>query len=186
MSGVDVQVVALGAALVTASGAGTWKAASLRSDTIAKYRPRMDLARAGLDERAADALRRLALRTNRFLGDDGEFDPLQAIVDPAELRVYVDDFGAALAARQALPRCYRNLLRVGPALMVLLGLAIPALVVAFSYYAGWTRARLVGQLGGAVAIVLALAVAGVFIYYAVAQQRFSAAEVLALPSEADD
>ena len=186
MKGVDGGVVALGVTLLGMTGAGLWKAASLRSDTIGKYRPRVDIAKAGLDERVAKALRRLAERVNRVLGDDGEFNPLRTIVDPAELHVFVDDVGAALKARQALPRCYRRLLRVGPILMVLLAAVFVALVATFSYYTGWNRSRELGRIGGGVSILLALAFAVVFVYYAVALHRFSAAEVLASPGDGDD
>jgi hypothetical protein len=186
MKSVDGGVVALGVTLLGMTGAGLWKAASLRSDTIGKYRARVDIARAGLDERVATALRRLAEQVNRVLGEDGEFNPLRTIIDPAELHVFVDDVGAALKARHALPNCYQQLLRVGPTLMVLLTGMFVALIVTFSYYTGWNRSRGLGRIGGGVSIVFALAFAVVFVYYAVALHRFSAAEVLASPGDGDD
>lgn len=177
-------VVALGAVLVTTVGAAAWKASSLRSDTIEKYKPRMQLARAGLEERAATCMRSLAEEVNTVLGDiDKDFEPGKALADPSDLQDYVRDFGKTLKARQALPRYLDRLLRAGPALTALLTALVVALIAAFSYYCGWSRARTFGMWSAWIAMALAVLVALVFVYCAVAQHKFSAAEILSAPTD---
>jgi hypothetical protein len=185
MKHVDPAVVGLGAAICIPLAIAIWRASSLRSDMFRNFQPRLALAQAGLDNNASDALRQLADRVNGLLGSniglEENFNPVQALADPGELRVIVDRVSAFMGARRRIPRHYRGLLLVGPLLLVTLIPTLLASLVALSYFTGLFRDRLVGYVGlwvGVGAFIASCVVGGMHMY---CQMRFSGAELLSAP-----
>jgi hypothetical protein len=162
-----------------------WKASSLRSDIFKNFQPRLDLALAGLDNNASQALRQLADRVNGLLGSgvglEENFNPLQALADPGELRVIVDRVSAFMQARRQIPRHYRGLLLVGPLLLVALIPMLSGSLVALSYFTGLFRDRIVGYVGLWVGVAAFLAMCLVGALHLFCQMRFSRAELLSAP-----
>lgn len=183
MRSIDGGIVALGVTLVGASTAFTWKAALMKADVVDKFKTRMRLAQAGLDEHASESLRRLAKRVNRVLGELDSFDPDDALGDPAELRDYVDQVSNALDERRALPGYFATMLKTGPRLLGLLCVLDVALLATFSYYSGIHRVRPVGTVGVGVCTVVAIAACFLSLRHFVTLHRFASAEVSAMSEE---
>lgn len=189
MRNVDAGMVGVGAAMVLATIGALWKVARLRADVFAEFHTRTALAQSGLDERAATALRELALTASRLVGDidtDGRLRPLNVIGDPAELKHQVGLFDRALRARERIPRYFERLLLVGPVLVVVLSILLLGELATLSYFSGWRRQRVVGYVG----LWTSLGAAGLAVvaggYYAWLLQRFSGAEILSAPAVQDD
>lgn len=178
---IDAGALSLGVGALIATAGGLWKSARLRSDLIAEFQGRMALAQAALDERAASDLRSLSERVNRVLGALESFDPHQALADPAELQAHVDHVSRVLKARKRLPRCFRRMLAIGPALTILLALLIASIATVLTYFSGWSRSRTVGYIGLRASGFLLLCSALTAAYYFLQLHLFSKAEVLALP-----
>jgi len=172
---VDSGWLALGVPLLLASIGAAWKFAGLRADMVEKWRTRVGIARAGLAEKTAVALRTLQRQTSLLLGTV-EFDPLAVTHDPADLRGSVGEVVRLLRHLDRLEPRFKTLLRLGPWLL--------GSVVAF----GVGTVLLFGELGGVfnlgwpVAVGLcALVISGGslaagFVLYAVIHHRLSVAE----------
>jgi hypothetical protein len=185
MRHVNPAVVGVGVAICVPIAVAIWRASSLRSDTFRNFQPRLDLAQAGLDNNASEALRRLADRVNGVLGSgvglEDNFNPTLALGDPGELRVLVDRVSGFMKARRQIPRHYRGLLLVGPLLLVTLVPMLASSVVALSYFTGLFRDRTVGYVGVWVAAGTIVAACSVLSLHIVCQMRFSRAELLSAP-----
>lgn len=186
MRNINASVVGLGSGLLLATVSALWKAAGFRSNVIKEFQSRVALAQAGLDERAAEALRKLADRVNEVLGALDEFDPNQALADPRDLQAYVATAQRYLKARRRLPIYFRGLLRVGPILVVLLTLLIVGWLVTFAYFSGWSRNRTMGYVALWASLAVVGAVGLVTVYCIVCQQRFSGAEILSMGTNERD
>lgn len=183
MRTIDGGVVALGVTLIGASSAFTWKAAVMKADVVDRFKTRVALAQAGLDEHASESLRQLARRVNKVLGDLDTFDPEEALGDPAELREYVDRVSSVLDARRAMPGYFGTMLKTGPRLLVLLCALDLALPATFSYYSGLHRVRPVGTIGLLVCSAVAAVACLISVRHFVTLHRFASAEVSAMRSD---
>lgn len=179
MRQVNAGVLGLGAALEIAIGAAAWKASSLRSDLISSYGPRLDLARARLDERAHTDLERLAARITETLGLDSSFDPLQVIVDPSQMLPSIVEIKKILTLRRRLPVTLRWLLRVGPILLALLVAVFLSVLPTFIYFSGAWSDRTVGIVGLVAFLVLMCLVLITTGVYFVLQHIFGGIEAFA-------
>jgi hypothetical protein len=186
MRTIDGGVVALGVTLIGASIGFSWKAANLKSDIVNNFNTRVAIAQAGLDERAASLLRLLARRVNQVLGDLNRFNPDEALSDPSELQGYVETVSKVLTARRKLPDYFARMLAVGPRLLVLFGTLDVSLLVAFSYFTGFNRARTIGFVGMWTSIFASLIACALCIHYFVTLHRFAGAEVLSIGEEAHE
>lgn len=156
-----------------------WKLSQYRSDTIDRYRPRVALAQAGLDDKASTALRTLAEKTNEILGGlESHFDPLRALGDPATLRGLVADVDRLLREHQRLPRYYRSLQLIGPTLIVVLIPEFICVLVVLSYFSGWKDDRLPAYVCLWIGIGLVAIAAVVLAIHIYLSWRFSHAEAL--------
>jgi hypothetical protein len=139
----------------------------------------MILAEGGLDDLAAVALRRLAVRVSEVLGGlDDNFVPGDVIKDPNELSSMVAEIGILLRARRRLPRYYRGLQSIGPLLLTTLIPLLVATLAALSYFTGWRRDRLPGYVGLWVAVSFAGLIVMLACYFIYLHMRFSRAEIL--------
>lgn len=180
---VDGGVVALGSGLAVASCTALWKVSTLRSDLVANFGPRRSLAETGLDEKAARQLKVLMVQVTEVIGTLDKFDPTKVPGDPREIERSVGQVARLLAARRRVHRWFDWMLPVGPALIVLLLLFVPADLLAVSYFSGWRRARTVGLVGLWTSVVLVVLIAVIFIIHCVLMHLFSGAEVLAQPED---
>jgi hypothetical protein len=98
--------------------------------------------------------------------------------DPSELRAVVQQYLGVTDASAHMRPWFRRLLRVGPYMIVCLAVGVVAVAMAFSYFAGFSRARTVGYVGAGLAAVAALGVAAVWIFYVYLQEKLGTAEIL--------
>ncbi len=185
MTHLDAGVLTLGAALVTATGGGAWKLATLRSDLISDYRPRLTLAQARLDEQAFNGLQRLAVRVSETLGGlDAAFDPLTVVSHPTEMLDSIVELRRILRARQRLPKYLRWLVALGAVLPILLGGACLALFPTFAYFSGAWHDRTVGIVALYVVAILLGAAIITGAAHVLLHNLFGGIEALAIRSEA--
>jgi hypothetical protein len=125
--------IALGGAIIT----GLFKAVAMRGKLNQEWGQRVGVFEAGLDELAAQELRRLRLRIDDALGRPGEpFDPLRVVVDPAQLLQPVRQFQRLLKARRGARWKLDKLLRLGT-LLTLSGLILlPCIGVLSVHWSG--------------------------------------------------
>jgi hypothetical protein len=177
---VDSGVVGVAVAVLAVLAASAWKAAALRSDLISDWSQRIDLAKAGLEERAVEVLVEIQVQISAVVLRPGEpFDPARAIADPAGLRSHVDKYIAVMDARDGLRTRLRAILKVGPVLFWLLVAEIVVVAVCSSYYCGFHRERMVGQMSMLIALLIAILLAATFARFAINLNRLSRAEILA-------
>ena len=156
-----------------------WKAASWRGDAFRKWSERVDLAHAGLNERATSELFALQGEIGDALGGATGFTPAEVWTDPDPLVARANRCAAFLRARDRLRGRLSRHLRLGTVL-------IPTLV---AYILGWVAATLYftevlhefwAKVAGLVLGGAALAVAtGIFALYAYFEAKLTAAEEMA-------
>jgi hypothetical protein len=177
-AGNQAQVIGIGAFLLLGLGGGVWRTSTLRGDQNARWAARVDLAVAALDARTIRQLETLRADVDAALPKE-EFDPAQAIADPAPLSQSaeraVDLHRASTHMRSAL----RRLLLV--ARLVVGGLAGLFVGVACTtlHYAelwNWSPLRIAGfAVLGASGLLLLGTCAGYFVL----QEQLAGAEQLA-------
>lgn len=104
----------IGIAILIPTVAAAWRFAGLRADMSEKWGDRIDLAKAGLSERALSVLRSMQREISDLLGIGEPFDPLDVIEDPAVLRAEAKNFLKLTRLRDRADSRYRLLLAVGP------------------------------------------------------------------------
>lgn len=167
------------ACLLPALPAG-WKAAGLRGDTFQKWAGRVDVAHAGLTERAKDELLRLQGEIANTLGSPGgDFSPAEVIADPAPLVDGAKRCADILRARDKLHARFRRHRRLGPLLLGVVALYALGWIVATLHYTDVISQRWVGIVGIAVAGAAVVAGVGIFIVYATCEYQLARAEELA-------
>jgi hypothetical protein len=158
-----------------------WKAASLRGDIFNKWSERVDLAHAGLNERATSELLELQAQISEIVGGTGEgaFTPAEVWLDPDPFIDRANRCATLLRARDKLRGRFRRHRQLGPTM-------IPLIVV---YVAGWLLAtlfftevihhpweKILGFVLGGVAAAGALIVFALYAYY---EAKLTAAEEMA-------
>lgn len=167
------------ACLLPAIPAG-WKAAGLRGDTFNKWSERVEIAHAGLTERAKDELIDLQTDIGTALGGPGlTFSPAEVIADPAPLVAGAKRCADILRARDKLHTRFRRHRRLGPILLGAVGIYIVGWILATLHYTDRVHPQLVGVVGIVVASLAAIAAIMVFIVYAVCESQLARAEELA-------
>lgn len=104
---------------------------------VLKVAKRIDLAYAGLTERAVDLLRRLQTATDTLLGAAGGFDPDAALADPAPLAKITSNFHRTIKVRRRLPRRFNTLVSIAIAAPTLAGVYVLGAWGAAAHYADW-------------------------------------------------
>lgn len=177
-AGDQAQVIGVGVAGLLAFGAGLWRAASLRGDMNARWRMRVQLATAALDEKTIRQLEAVRAEVDRVL-PEGEFDPTGVIADPAPLsglaESAVDLHRASLRMNSSLER----LVAIGRVAVVgLVGMLVGTAGATAHYAELWNWAPL-RALSLAILGLSALLLIGVASGYAYLQDRLASAEELA-------
>ncbi|WP_223946956.1 hypothetical protein [Arthrobacter sp. NtRootA1] len=102
-----------GGAVFILSAPATWASLHLRGKTHLRLRKPVDIAFAGLTERAVEKLQDLQARLNAVLPDSSQpFNPGDVVVDPSSLQKPVKHGIRALKERNAIHRQFRWILRV--------------------------------------------------------------------------
>jgi len=166
------------ACLVPALPAG-WKAASLRGDIFQKWAGRVDVAHAGLTERAKDELLDLQAEiANALGGTGGSFSPAEVIADPAPLVAGAKRCADILHARDKLHSRFRRHRRLGSLLLCVVAVYVLGWVVGILHYTEIVHSTWVGVVGLAVLGSAVLAAVIVFIVYAAGESQLARAEEL--------
>lgn len=170
-------VIGVGVAVFLAVGTGIFKTSSLRGDMNDRWTRRVTRAVSALDEQATIALRQLRDAVDDLL--PGDFDPAQAIADPAPLSRRAKTITEYYSARTRMQGDFDLLLRICPVVrngLIAVAAATVALTVYYAELWRWSWLELGGAvLGGLGALPLVLAVGA----YAVLQDRLAKAEILA-------
>jgi hypothetical protein len=178
-SGDEAAIIAVGATLVAGSGAGIFKAASLRGDTNAKWNRRVEYAVAALDEKALAELEQLRDDVEDILPAGPGFDPSQAIANPAALSERAERTVRFYRARTRMQRDFERLCSVCPVLVGALTGFLIAVCILTSFYADlvtWGWVELCGLIILAAAVVTLVVTT---VLYVVLQHRLASAEILA-------
>jgi hypothetical protein len=166
------------ACLLPALPAG-WKAASLRGDIFQRWAERVDVARAGLTERAKDELLNLQAEIAHALGGPGgDFSPAEVIADPAPLVDGAKRCADILRARDKLHARFRRHRSLGPMLLGVVGVYVLGWIVATLHYTGVVDSTAFGVVGVVVAAIAVLAGVLIFIVYATCESQLARAEEL--------
>jgi hypothetical protein len=177
-AGDQATIIGVGLAGVLAFGAGVWRAASLRGDVNARWAARVDFAVAALDEKTIRHLEALRDEVGAVL-PEGEFDPAQAIADPAPLSRTAERAVSLHRTRIRMQSAIAGLMRIGRAVIGGLTGMLLGTACATAHYAelwDWAPLEPVGLiLLGASAVFLL----GVAARYVVLQDRLASAENLA-------
>ena len=162
----------LGVAGVT----GLYQAATMRGDISEKWSQRVELAEAGLANRATIEALKLQDEIAGLIGTGGS-PPLLATVDPNPLAHRASDFQKTLLAGNRLPGNYRWLLRLGPIAVVIATVFLVAVAATFlddSEMVSSGVLRIGGIVLGLVAVASGLVLFGAIV---VLNQRLSGAEI---------
>src|SRR5680860_573474 len=177
MTSDEIQFAALGTALLLGSLAALWRVASLRGDLFDRWNRRVELVEAGLSERALfqliDIQRQIA---ELLLPPPGEaFNPITAIEDPGQLEESSKQVLRVLRARRGLSIWLRQLLLVGPLMLVALVMTVIGIVLFFGDLAGLFASSWSRQLGFFVGTIGVVGASVGFMAYVYLQQKLSAA-----------
>ncbi|MCW3047310.1 MAG: hypothetical protein JWO74_1594 [Solirubrobacterales bacterium] len=166
------------ACLLPALPAG-WKAAGLRGDIFQKWAERVDVAHAGLTERAKDELLNLQAEIANALGGPGRsFSPAEVIADPVPLVDGAKRCADILRARDKLHARFRRHRRLGRLLLGVVAVYVLGWIVATLHYSDVVYPTWVGITGIAVAGSAVFAGVLVFIVYATCESQLARAEEL--------
>lgn len=110
-------ILGLAAVLFLAALPALWKAAGLRGDTNKKWSERVEVAHAGLSERATSELLQLQNEIGTALGGATGFTPAQVWIDPDPLVKRANKCADLLRVRDKLHDRFRRHRRLGPILI---------------------------------------------------------------------
>lgn len=173
-------IIAVGVGALVAVGAGIFKAAALRGDMNTKWTRRVAFAVAALDEKTIAELEQLRDDVEDILpaGHDN-FDPAQAIANPAALFARAEHTVSYYSARTRMQTDFVRLRKLCPLLVATLTGVEVAAAILTAFYAEllvWAWLRPCGLIILAVATsMLIFATAA----YVVLQHRLAGAEILA-------
>jgi hypothetical protein len=123
-------VLALEVALLLVAFPLLWKSASLRGDQYNKWDARVEIAYAGLSERALQCLREIRSHSDALVDDPkAPFEPDLALADPAPLRRITQDFTKLLTARQRLRSRFHQMLLICRVCPFVLGIFVVSMIV---------------------------------------------------------
>ena len=158
-----------------------WKAASLRGDIFNKWSERVDVAHAGLSERANAELLELQSQIAESVGggSEGAFTPAEVWLDPDPFIGRANRCATLLRARDKLRRRFRRHRQLGPTLIPLIVVYVAGWLLATLYFTEVLAERWEKWLGftlGGVAASGGLIVFGLYAYY---ESKLTAAEEMA-------
>lgn len=166
------------ACLLPALPAG-WKAAGLRGDIFKKWAERVDVAHAGLTERAKDELLHLQAEIAIALGGtSGSFSPAEILADPAPLVDGANRCADILRARDKLHTRFRRHRRLGPLLLGAVAMYVLGWILATLHFTDVVDPTWFGIAGLAVAGSAALGGILIFVIYATCESQLARAEEL--------
>lgn len=176
-SGDQATIVGIGIAALFGLGGGIWRAASLRGDVNAKWARRVDFATAALDASTIAELERLRDDIDEALPQ--QFDPGQAIADPAPLAARAARAAELHRTRVRMGKCVGRLMllgRVTIAVLVVLALGTGAAATFYAKLLAWDPLETIALVTLAAGGVLMIAVGACYI---VLQDHLASGEDLA-------
>lgn len=173
-----LEMLSLGLVLLLAVLGAVWRMASLRGDTFEKWRPRVELAEAGLSKKGVEELREMQIQLHRLLGTEIKFDPSRVVADPGDLLASVLRVKSVIETRDRLQHRFHLLLRLGPIFFWTLLTLAAGLVLMFTHYGGIASNPLLGDVGRAVSAVSGVILVICFGVYVYLEQFLSRAEIL--------
>jgi hypothetical protein len=162
------------AVLGVAGVAALYRAATMRGDLSEQWSTRVEVAEAGLADRATTEALKLQDEIADLIGSE---PPRLATVDPAPLAHRAADFQKTLIIGNRLPMYFQWLLRLGPAAIGIAAAFLLALAAVFLDNAEIVMSELLrvgGIVLGIAAVVLGLILFAAFIFL---NQRLSGAEI---------
>jgi hypothetical protein len=180
VSGIKVEVLALGTGILLALLGALWKACGLQGDLNYKWKDRIGLAEDGLGTKAGRALIHLNDQVSELLlANEGErFNPRKLLAEPAQLRASVDRFLYLLNVRSKLVKRFHLLLLVGPILRGGLVLGVLSTLAFFSESGHVVKLKFLYPTALALGCPACAAVGAGFFLYMYLEQRLSKAEIL--------
>jgi len=165
------------AVLGVAGVAALYRAATMRGDLSEQWSTRVEVAEAGLADRATTEALRLQDEIADLIGSGSSSPPRLATVDPTPLAHRAADFQKTLITGNRLPMYFRWLLRLGPAAIGIAAAFLVALAAVFldnSELVMSALLRIGGIVLGITTVVLGLVLFAAFIFL---NQRLSGAEI---------
>jgi hypothetical protein len=172
-------VLALAVVLLLPALGAAWKAASWRGDIFRKWADRVDIAHAGLSERAKDELAALQGQLAEALGTGAQFTPAGVWANPDPLVAGATHCANLLRARDRLRGRFQRHRQLGlfliPTLLAYgLGWLAATLYFTEAIHEFWTK-----LLGFALGGLAAAAAGAIFVFYAYFEAKLTAAEEMA-------
>lgn len=165
------------AVLGVAGVAALFRAATMRGDLSERWTTRVEVAEAGLAERATNEALMLQDEIAGLIGAGSSSPPLLATVDPNPLAHRAADFQKTLIVGNRLPAYFRWLLRLGPAAIVIASFFILSLAAVFLNNSELIESGLLrvgGIVLGITAVFFGLLLFAAFIFL---NQKLSGAEI---------
>jgi len=174
--------LSLGAACIVPALGLLWKSSSLRGDVFAKWAERVDIAYAGLSERAVLLLRQLQNDIDSLLGDpETNFIPDLVVEDPGPLVKVTRKFDRIICARRKLRRRFNLMVWSCACAPFLVGVFIVGAGLAVLDYAKFVTSFHFGPIG-IIGCAVTLAVGGIVVAaYSYLNWRLTSAEIWAYP-----
>lgn len=174
-----IAVLALAVTCLIPALAAGWRAVSWRGDIFNKWSDRVEIAHAGLNERATSELVALQEAIVNALGGTAGFTPAEVWTDPDPLVAGANRCARLLRARDHLRGRFRRLRQLGPILIVTVAVYVLGWLAATLYFTRvihtfWAKAVGLGVGGLAAAVALI-----VFVLYAYFESKLTAAEEMA-------
>ena len=174
---VDVAILSVGVAMELALVGALWRLATLKASVVRDWAQRVTVAEAGLETKAIDELKLMQDEIVDLLAPLGA--PSESVADPGTLALAVRRYVTLMDARDKIRRHFHRLVQVGPVMMSLLIPGAVANAVAFTYFAGLTRARALGYAATWLGLGCATVLVAVFAAYVYLQDKLAGAELLA-------
>jgi hypothetical protein len=170
-----VLFVAITGAIVKTSG--------MKGDLVQQWRQRVQLAEAGLSERAAAELRALQRNIQGLLGTGVPFKPGHVVADPGALLSSVHRFQYLIEVRDGLRSTYDLLLRLPRVFFWGLVAADAGVAMLFVRFSGLWPNWWLGWIGAAVFSVATVVLACVLWSYRRCQDKLADGDILSSPEE---
>lgn len=159
------------------------KTSDMKGDLVQQWRQRVQLAEAGLSERAAAELRALQRNIQDLLGTGIHFEPGHVVADPGALLSSVHRFQRLIEVRDGLRGTYDLLLTLPRVFFWGLVAADAGVVMLFVRFSGVWANWWLGWIGGAVFSVATVVLAWALWRYRRCHEKLADGDILSSPEE---
>ena len=177
----NINVLALGAVLILPVIGGLWRFSSLQGDLNKKWKKRVQMAEAGLSEKATEELRKIKIQVDEILVSEETFDPIRVVADPGNLLEGVQRLKHFIDLRYSLNKHFQLFLRMGPIFLQIFLILLVGLLLTFAFFIGVLPIPFLGALGVVTCSGAIVFIAILFGVYVFLQNSLSNAEILYVP-----